>query len=130
MKKLSVLFLAVMMSMVFVAPSFAILRKDLQSVKGVVSYVNSARTEITVKDSTSGRDVTFSSPGVPVDIMSGNLVVILYKTGTTTAKTVRVVPAKKGAAPVAASYTAPKAVSSNSYTMPKTTTPTTKKTGW
>ncbi len=130
MKKLSAIFLAVAVLAVFTTPSFAMLRKDLQSVKGIVTSINTARTEITVKDSVSGKEVTFNSPGVSVDVMKGQVVVVLYKVGTNDAKTVRVVPLKKAAVAAAAStYSAPKAVSSDTYTTPKTTAPV-KKSSW
>lgn len=130
MKKLSAIFLAVAVLAVFTTPSFAMLRKDLQSAKGIVTSINMARTEITIKDSVTGKDVTFKSPGVSADVMKGQVVVVLYKVGTNDAKTVRVVPAKKGAVAASAStYSAPKAVSSDTYTTPKTTAPV-KKSSW
>ena len=130
MKRLSAIFLAVAVLVVLTTPSFAMLRKDLQIVKGTVVNINSARNVITVKDSVSGKNVTFNSPGVSVDVMEGSLVVVIYKVGTNDAKTVRIVPAKKGgvAAPVKME-SVPKAVSSSSYD--RTTTKTsTKKNSW
>ncbi len=135
MKKLSAIFVAVAMMAVLATPSFAILRKDMQSIRGTVTYVNSARTEITVKDSSSGKDLTFTSPGLGAAIVAGTPVVILYKTGTTVAKTVRVIVPKKAggrarAAAAAPAYSAPKAMSAEpAYTMPKTTAPA-KKSSW
>lgn len=130
MKKLSAIFLAVAILAVFTTPSFAMLRKDLQSVKGTVTSINTARTEITIKDSVTGKDVTFKSPGVSMDVIKGQVVVVLYKTGTTDAKTVRVVPAKKGAvATPVSTYSEPKAVGANTYTTPKATAPV-KKSSW
>lgn len=130
MKKLSAIFLAVAVLAVFTTPSFAMLRKDLQSAKGTVSSINAARTEITIKDSVTGKDVMFKSPGVSVDVMKGQVVVILYKVGTNDAKTVRVVPVKKAAVAASVStYNDVKAVSSDTYTTPKTTAPV-KKSSW
>lgn len=134
MKKLSVIFLAVAMAAFFATPSFAMLRKDMQSSKGVVVYINSARTEVTIKDSTTGKDVTFSSAGITPDIKIGSAVIVLHKTGTTSAKTVRLLPARRAvsagqvSAP-ASGYTAPKSDSFGSYEMPKSTVPA-KKSGW
>ncbi len=137
MKRFSVVVLAVAMTAFFVTPGFAMLRKDMQSAKGTVTYINSARTEVTIKDSTSGKDVTFSTGAVGADIKMGSAVIVLYKTGTTSAKTVRLLPAKRGGAAVAkvpaaaptSTYVAPKAVSSDMYGTPKTTT-STKKSNW
>ncbi len=134
MKKLSVVLLAGAMMAVFVTPSFAILRKDLQSSRGPVTYINPARTELTIKDSSSGKEMTFSGPVLAPTVVTGSTVIILYKTGTTVAKTVRVVPAKRSGAPAAAAsvpaYSAPKAVvATPTSTMPKTTTPA-KKSSW
>ncbi|MCB9771711.1 MAG: hypothetical protein H6754_04115 [Candidatus Omnitrophica bacterium] len=128
MKKLNVCLLAVAMIAVFAAPSFAMLRKDLASAKGTVSYVNASRTEITIKDG-AGKESTFTSDGISVDVTPGSPVVVLYTIGTNKAKTVRVIhPKKAGAkmeAPAATTYTAPKATTSDSYGMPKA-----KKSSW
>lgn len=135
MKKLSVIFLAAAMAAFFVTPGFAMLRKDMQSSKGIVSYINSARTEVTIKDSTTGKDVTFSSVVfITPDIKIGSAVIVLHKTGTTVAKTVRLLPAKRAvsapqvSAP-ASGYSAPKSDSYGSYGMPKSTAPA-KKSSW
>lgn len=107
MKKISMFFLAVAMTAVFTVPSFAMLRKDLQTVKGTVTYINSTRTEITVKDGNTGKDVTFSSPGVGAEIATGSLVLVMYKTGTTTAKSVRIVVPRVKRSAVKAGVAAP-----------------------
>ena len=132
MKRLNVVLFTVAMTVFFVTPSFAMLRKDMQSTKGTVTYNNSARTEVTIKDSTSGKDVTFSTVGVGADIKMGSAVIVLYKTGTTSAKTVRLLPVKRSGAVAqvpAPVYTAPKAVSSDMYGTPKATAPA-KKSTW
>lgn len=131
MKKLGTLFLAIAMITLFAAPSFAVLRKDLASVKGTVVSINSTRTEITVKDMTTGKEVSFSSPVVSPAIMPGNPVIVLYKKGTTTATTVRLVGGKKATAmataPAAAmTYQAPKPAATTSAT----TAPAKSKYGW
>ncbi len=134
MKKLSVVLLAGVMMAAFVTPSFAMLRKDLQSSRGTVTYINPARTELTIKDSSSGKEATFSGPVLAPSVVMGSTVIILYKTGTTVAKTVRVIPAKKAGARAAAApastYSAPKAMATQPmYGMPKTTVPA-KKSSW
>lgn len=91
MKKLSIILTALAILACFSAPGFAMLRKDLQAAKGTVTYINSARTEITIKDNASGKDVTFSSKGVSSDISTGSTVLVMYKVGTTNAKSVRLV---------------------------------------
>ncbi len=126
MKKLNVFLLAMMMTVIFTAPSFAMLRKDIDTVKGMVTYINPARTEITVKESATGKDVTFSSPSVAAEVMNGSPVIVLYKKGTTTAKTIRVIK-KGGSAPAATAMHAAPKVTTNDYTVPKTTT---KKSAW
>lgn len=131
MKKLSILFLSLALIAGFTTPGFAQLRKDLATVKGIVVYINSSRTEITVKDVATGKEVTFTSPGVPAGIMNGNPVVVLYKKGTTNATTVRLVGGKKATAmataPVApVTYQAPKPAATTSAT----TAPAKSKYGW
>jgi len=131
MKKLMTIVLSMAMMTIFAAPSFAMLRKDLASVKGTVVSVNSARTEITVKDMTTGKEVSFSSPGVPSEATTGKTVIVLYKKGTMNATTVRVVH-KPGAitasAPAATTYQAPKTTAAKTATT--TTTPEKSKYGW
>ena len=132
MKKLSAVFLAAVMTAVFVTPSFALLRKDLQSAKGTVTYVNPARTEFTIKDNNTGKDVSFTIPALNAAVVVGSPVVVLYKAGTTVAKTVRVVTPKKGAARTKAPVSYSSESSSNEdmpYTAPKSTT-SSKKSSW
>lgn len=133
MRKLTVLFLSIAMLAISAAPSFAMLRKDLASVKGTVVSVNSSRTEITVREMTTGKDVSFSHAGIPADVTSGKPVIVLYKKGTMKATAVRVVNKPGTAAVPAASmgYQAPKTTTTTTTTTtaPATTTKPTKY-GW
>lgn len=83
MKKIGIVVLMMAMIAALATPGFAQLRKDLAYLKGRVVYVNAARTEITVKDPTSGKDITFSAAkGIDPSIAPGSLATIIYKKGT------------------------------------------------
>lgn len=121
MKKLTILFLSIAMMTVFAAPSFAMLRKDLASVKGTVVSVNSTRTEVTVKDMTTGKDMIFSHAGIAAEVTAGKPVIVLYKKGTMNATAIRMVrkPGAVAAAPAPAmTNQAPKATATTTTTTP------------
>lgn len=115
MKKLSILFLTIAMITLFAAPSFAQLRKDLAIVKGTVVLINSSRTEISVRDMITGKDVAFEISNIPVDVVSGKSVVVIYKVGTKKATSVRLARGQKGSAVAEAvkTYQAPKVSTSS-----------------
>jgi len=95
MKNLKIVVLVMALIVGLASPSFAVLRKDLQTLKGKVVSISVNRAEITVRDGNSGKDVSFTGRIVDPSIVIGSEVLIMYKVGTNTAKSIHLV-VKKG----------------------------------
>ena len=103
MKKISIVMLVLAFMLCSMPQSFAQLRKDMNVMKGSLTMVDSGKSKITVKDNSSGKEMTFVvKRGVDESLVVGKEVSVMYKAGTTIANSVKVVQAKN-AAPMAQS---------------------------
>ena len=90
MKKWAVGFMSLVLILSFSTSSFAILRKDMDAVKGKVVSINAAQSQITVKDS-SGQEHTFTvKRGVDPSWQIGTNVTVIYKKGSNLATNVSI----------------------------------------
>ena len=107
MRNLRIVVLMMAMIVWFASPSFAVLRKDLATIKGKITYINAARNEVTVKDDNTGKEVTFTAKVVDATVYNGSAVMVMYKVGTHNATSVRLVQVKKAKGLKAAPAPAP-----------------------
>lgn len=90
MKKLfAVVLVAGFCLSLFTAPSEAMLRKDLDILRGKVTAVSVATKQVTVRDSSTGMEKTFTArKGVDPKLMVGASVTIIFKKGTNVANSI------------------------------------------
>jgi len=116
MKNFKIVVLVMALIAGLASPSFAVLRKDLQTLKGKVVYISANRAEITVKDGNTGKDVIFTGRIADANIAIGSEVLIMYKVGTNTAKSIHLIQ-KRGpkAASVKVAPVVPESTQKNSW---------------
>ena len=95
MKKISIVMLVLAFMLCSMPQSFAQLRKDMNVMKGSLTMVGSGKSKITVKDNSSGKEMTFVvKRGVDESLVVGKEVSVMYKAGTNVANSVKVVQPK------------------------------------
>ena len=90
MKKTGILLIVVAIILaVFSSPGFALLKKNYAALKGKITRVDAAKNEITVNDSSTGKETTFYvKRGVNPSLQVGVNVAIIFKIGTNVATNV------------------------------------------
>ena len=90
MKKVIMLAVVLGVLVCFSTSSFALMRKDMGSIKGKITFVDPKKNEITVYDHSDGKEKTFTVKRGVDSLAAGNEVSIVYKLGTSFATNVRV----------------------------------------
>ena len=89
MKKTLITVLAFAFLLSFATHSFALMRKDIDVMKGSIVSIDSSKNEVVVKNA-AGEQMAFNvTKGVDPSLSNGNDVIVIFKKGTNVAKSVR-----------------------------------------
>ena len=89
MKKWTIGAITVFFLLAFCSPNFAMLRKDMEAIKGKVVAVDHTKKEIIVKDDATGQDKTFNvRKGIDPSLKTATAVTVIYKKGSNQATSV------------------------------------------
>lgn len=90
MRKFFSAVLAIGMVLYFCGTSSAILRQDMDAVRGILVATDPERSEVTVRDNATGEEKTFFvKKGIDPSLELGTNVILIVKKGTNVANSVR-----------------------------------------
>ena len=95
MRRITKVLLAVFLLSVLSAVSFAsMMKKDISIFKGTVLSIDAKLSQLKLKDSKTGKEMTFSYKGLGSNIGTGSNVIVIQDNGTKAVKSIRLAKKK------------------------------------